>query len=196
MLYSSGTQQYVFLFNHERFDKTQDILYRFLYNIYFDPRSVEKMNCSDCKKEFTKVSRKEIKCPHCPFSVCKSCVSKHIRTNKSVPHCRPCNIPFKEEYLKGILSKTVFEICYKNQYKIEEIKVIGSGGFGKCSLVKREEKMLVMKKPLTEGLEDFFFSNEINLHKLLDHPNIVPFYDSFIKRRKSHILLYPCIHGS
>ena len=89
----------------------------------------------------------------------------------------------------------MFEICYQNQNKIDKIKVLGNGRFAECSLVKRGEKILVMKKPRKKGLESSF-SNEINLHKLFDHPNIVPFYDSFIKRGKSHILLYPCIHGS
>lgn len=153
------------------------------------------MNCSNCKKEFTRISRKEIKCPSCPFSVCKSCVSKQIMKNKSVEPCPSCNVPYQEASLKDILSKTVFEIWKRNQEKIEKIRVIGSGGFGECSLIKRGGKILVMKEPLKRELASFF-SNEIHVHKLLDHQNIVPFYDSFIKRGKPHILLCPCIYGS
>ena len=153
------------------------------------------MNCNHCHKKFTNKSRKEIKCSSCPYLICKSCISKQVLKNSSVVSCPSCNNPYREEILKDILSKTLFEKWEKENNQIEKISVIGSGGFGECSFIKRGRKYLVMKEPLKKGLESSF-SNEINIHKLLNHPNIVPFYDSFIKRGKPHILLYPCIYGS
>lgn len=153
------------------------------------------MNCNYCHKKFTNKSRKEMKCPSCSSSICKSCLSKKINENPSQSSCLSCYNPYTEEILKDLLSKTVFQKWEKENNKIEKIHVIGSGGFGECSLIKKRGNFLIMKEPIKRGLESSF-QNEINVHKLLDHPNIVPFYESFIKRGKPHILLYPCIYGS
>lgn len=153
------------------------------------------MNCLDCRKDFTKKARKEIQCPSCPFSVCKSCLSKKINTNPSQYSCSFCNKPFTEEILKENLSRTIYDKWKKGQETIRKIKIIGSGGFGECSLIQRGKNVYVMKEPIKRGVESSF-QNEIDVHKLLDHPNIVPFCESFSKKGKPHILLYPCVYGS
>lgn len=153
------------------------------------------MNCNHCHKKFTNKSRKEIKCSSCSFLICKSCLSKKINENPSQYYCFSCQTPYKEEILKDLLSKTIFQKWKKENEKIEKIRILGSGGFGECSLIKHRGNFLVMKEPIKNGLERSF-QNEINVHKLLDHPNIVPFYESFLKRGKPCILLRPCIYGS
>ena len=95
------------------------------------------MSCNNCNKIFTTSSRKEIKCLSCPFSICKSCISKRIIKNVSDYDCPSCHNFYTEEILKNILSRTTFNKWKKEQDKIEKIEVIGSGGFGECSLIRR-----------------------------------------------------------
>lgn len=153
------------------------------------------MTCLECRKDFTNKLRKEMKCLSCPFSVCSSCISKRIKENFNNYSCFFCNKPYKDEILKENISKTIYNKWKKEEKTIRKLQIIGSGGFGECSLIQRGKNVYVMKEPKKRGLEDSFHS-EINIHKLLNHPNIVPFCESFIKKGKPHILLYPCIYGS
>lgn len=152
------------------------------------------MNCSRCHRKFTEKTRKEVKCS-CSYSLCKSCLSKIILTNSSEFVCPFCKFSFQENILKENLSKTIFSQWKKKKNKIEKIQVLGSGGFGECSLIKRGGGYFVLKEPIKRGVNESF-QNEINIHKLLSHPNIVPYCNSFFEKGKPHILLYPCMYGS
>lgn len=153
------------------------------------------MNCFECHGRFTNKTRKEIKCLRCNISSCRSCLSKKIIKNSSDYSCSFCKGVFNEDMLEENLSKTNYKKWRKGQETIRKIKIIGSGGFGECSLIQRGKNVYVMKEPKKKGLENVF-QTEINVHKLLYHSNIVPFCESFTRKGISHILLYPCINGS
>lgn len=153
------------------------------------------MNCYECRKSFTNKTRKEVKCPHCHISCCKSCLSKKIIKDMNDYACYFCKGIFTDQILEENLSKTVFKKWKKEQGTIRKLEIIGSGGFGECSLIRRGKNVYVMKEPKKKGLE-YSFQSEINVHKLLNHPNIVPFCESFTIKGIPHILLYPCINGS
>ena len=153
------------------------------------------MNCFECRKSFTNKTRKEIKCLRCNISSCRSCLSKKIIKDVNDYSCSFCKGIFTDEILEENLSKTIYIKWKKEQDTIRKLEIIGSGGFGECSLIRRGKNVYVMKEPKRKGLE-YSFQSEINVHKLLKHPNIVPFCESFTRKGIPHILLYPCINGS
>ncbi|EGG23873.1 putative protein serine/threonine kinase [Cavenderia fasciculata] len=78
--------------------------------------------------------------------------------------------------------------------KYIDIKVIGKGSFGSCKLVKRkvDGMALVMKQINVLDMsprerEDAM--NEVNVLAMLDHENIIAYYDSFIVNGTLHILM-------
>eukprot|EP01135_Chromosphaera_perkinsii_P004071 Nk52_evm2s268 gene=Nk52_evmTU2s268 len=68
--------------------------------------------------------------------------------------------------------------------KFEKIRVVGKGAFGKAVLYrKREDDSLVILKEINLGElkpgERAASLNEVHVLALLDHPNIISYYDSF-----------------
>lgn len=90
------------------------------------------------------------------------------------------------------------QASFKDLY--EEIKIIGKGNFGACSLVKDKTtgEQFISKKIILAGLDDKEKQGslqEANLLRHLKHPHIVSYITSFIDKDSLYIIMEYCEVG-
>ena len=84
--------------------------------------------CSVCRDNFTLRLRKEVRCPHCDFVCCVSCLRRFILTSATEPVCMSCKVQFNYEFVLQNLPTTFWNQEYKE--------------FRKDLLLAREESLL------------------------------------------------------
>jgi len=61
--------------------------------------------CQVCVRNFTKVTRKIVKCLYCDYIACTDCVKNYLLTQTIDPHCMNCKHGWNDEFIDSIISK-------------------------------------------------------------------------------------------
>lgn len=64
--------------------------------------------CAICFDGFNKVARKQVTCPYCSLSFCRSCVTAYVKEECAQPRCAnpDCRVGWSEDFLSDNLTKT------------------------------------------------------------------------------------------
>eukprot|EP00736_Rhodelphis_marinus_P010785 Rmarinus@m.11058 len=78
---------------------------------------------------------------------------------------------------------------------------LGRGSFGTCHLVRRKKdhRFFVIKEINVfelDGERRMEAENEVNVLEMVDHPNIISYYDSFIEKHALYIVMDYCDRGT
>ena len=115
---------------------------------------------------------------------------------------RPCIDKILNEYIKQIYQFKFYRSKKENNeikaYKI--IKKLGGGGFGKVSLIEKDNTLYALKKINKENFDKEvirkYCQNEINILSNISNDNIVKFYDSFEEKDALYIIMEYCENGN
>lgn len=71
--------------------------------------------CTICFDAFNKVSRKQVTCPYCSNSICRTCAKSYIKEECANPRCpnTECRVGWSEDFLSDNLTKTFLLGEYK-----------------------------------------------------------------------------------
>jgi len=70
--------------------------------------------CNICIEEYTKTTRKKIKCPSCDYEVCSVCTKQYVMDSTQEAHCMNCKVAFSNDFLNDNFSKKWNENEYRN----------------------------------------------------------------------------------
>lgn len=69
--------------------------------------------CTVCLNNYTKSTRKEIRCPYCSIGFCSECVKYYCLHNNEDPHCMSCKKGWSREFIEISLPSTWITGEYK-----------------------------------------------------------------------------------
>ena len=62
-------------------------------------------NCDVCCEKLNKINHKEVKCPFCDLTSCRSCSQRYILESFEDPHCMGCKTRWNREFVDSFCTK-------------------------------------------------------------------------------------------
>jgi len=62
-------------------------------------------NCDVCCEKINKINHKEVKCPFCDLTSCRTCSQKYILSTFQDPHCMGCKTRWNREFVDSFCTK-------------------------------------------------------------------------------------------
>lgn len=75
------------------------------------------MECPICYDSFTKVTRRPVQCPKCPFKGCMACVQMSLLSNPNDPCCPECKKLWDRDFIADNFSKAFLNGKMKEHYQ-------------------------------------------------------------------------------
>ncbi len=62
-------------------------------------------SCDVCCEKLNKINHKEVKCPFCDLTSCRSCSQRYILESFEDPHCMGCKTRWNREFVDSFCTK-------------------------------------------------------------------------------------------
>lgn len=71
------------------------------------------MTCTVCVNDYTKVLRKQIKCPFCDYDACSMCIQQYLLSTPETPHCMACRKSLSRYFIASNFTMKFLNTAYK-----------------------------------------------------------------------------------